>query len=128
MLYVVSRGHEDYAGGQDEIVHLVSSVDTAVALGQEWAFTDLHADLAYATYYSELSKLTEVDWSVMPLTYWSKDDDTKQKRQAEFLVHEKFPWRGVEMIGVKTVAVATKLRAMLSREKPLVAVKPDWYY
>jgi len=29
MLYVIYRGHADYAGGQDEIVHLVSSVRTA---------------------------------------------------------------------------------------------------
>src|SRR5882672_2037233 len=57
MLFVVSRGHADYAGGQDEIVHLVSSVNTATALGNVWAFTDRHADLAYASYFGSRAKL-----------------------------------------------------------------------
>ncbi|HKY39077.1 MAG TPA: DUF4433 domain-containing protein [Polyangiaceae bacterium] len=128
MLYVVARGHEDYAGGQDEIVHLVSSVSTAIALGKAWAFTDLHADLGYATYYSSLDKLSEVDWTVMPLTYWASDDDTKQKRQAEFLIYESFPWSAVELIGVKTHTIASKVRALLPAGTPPVAVRSDWYY
>jgi hypothetical protein len=127
MLYVVSRGHIDYAGGADEIVHLVSSVQTAVALGKPWAFTDRHADLAYATYFSSLAKLSEVDWTVMPLTYWA-GDDTKEKRQAEFLVHETFPWSAVESIAVKNAAVAAKVRALLPSGTPPVAIQPGWYY
>jgi hypothetical protein len=127
MLYTVSRGHEDYGGGQDEIVHLVSSVNTAIALGKPWAFTDIHADLRYATYFSSLGKLSEVDWGVMPLIYWA-DDDTRQKRQAEFLVYESFPWSAVEAIGVKNTSVCAKLRALLPSGTPPVAIEPSWYY
>jgi hypothetical protein len=32
------------SGGQDEIVHLVSSVQAATALGRPWAFTDRHVN------------------------------------------------------------------------------------
>ena len=64
-------------------MHLVSSVQTAVALGKPWAFTDRDADLGYALYFNSTSELTEVDWSVMPLNYWASSDDTKEKRQAE---------------------------------------------
>jgi hypothetical protein len=128
MLFVVSRGHQDYGGGQDEIVHLVSSVDTAKALGKAWAFTDRHADLAYASYFATLDKLSEVDWDVMPLAYWAGSDDTKEKRQAEFLVYEGFPWSAVEAIGVKSTAVAAKVQALLRGGAPPVAVRPDWYY
>lgn len=127
MLYVVSRGHVDYSGGQDEIVHLVSSVNTATSLGKPWAFTDRHADLAYATYFASLDKLSEVDWNVMPLTYWA-GDEIKEKRQAEFLVHESFPWSAVQSIGVKSTAVAAKVQALLRGSAPPVAVRPDWYY
>lgn len=127
MLYVVSRGHVDYSGGQNEIVHLVSSVNTATSLGKPWAFTDRHADLAYATYFASLGKLSEVDWNVMPLTYWA-GDDVKERRQAEFLVYESFPWAAVERIGVKNAVVAAKVQALLSGSAPTVAVQPDWYY
>jgi hypothetical protein len=127
MLYVVSRGHVDYSGGQDEIVHLVSSVNTATSLGKPWAFTDRHADLAYATYFASLGELSEVDWNVMPLAYWA-GDDVKERRQAEFLVHTSFPWAAVERIGVKNAVVAAKVQALLAGRAPTVAVQPDWYY
>ena len=126
MLFVVGKGHEDYGGGQDEIVHLVSSVGTAIALGKPWAFTDRHADLGYALYFNSLSDLSEVDWSVMPLDYWA--GDAKEKRQAEFLVHESFPWSAVEHIGVRSAAVAAKVEALLAGVTPPVAVHPAWYY
>ncbi len=128
MLYVVSQGHVDYVGGQDDVVHLVSSVDTAIGLGKPWAFTDQHADLAYATYFDSVAQLDEVDWTVMPLTQWGGNDEIRAKRQAEFLVYESFPWSAVESIGVKNAAVAAKVRALLSSGAPPVTVQPGWYY
>jgi hypothetical protein len=128
MLYVVSRGHADHAEGENEIVHLVSSVNTAIALKRPWAFTDQHADLGYAAYFDAIEKLGEVDWTVMPRTQWGGDDELKAKRQAEFLIHEEFPWSAVESIGVKNAAVAAKVRALLPQGRPPVAIQPDWYY
>lgn len=128
MLYKVWQGHDNYAGGQDQVVHLVSSVNTAIALGKRWAFTDIHADLRYATYFSSRDELDEVDWRVMPLNFWADSDDTRQKRQAEFLVHESFPWSAVELIGVHNGAIATKLKALLPGGAPPVAIRSDWYY
>ncbi len=127
MLYVVWRGHQDYVGGQDEIVHLVSSVNGAIALGKPWAFTDLHADLGYARYFDSLAKLHEVDWNVMPLRQWG-GNELRAKRQAEFLVHDSVPWSAVERIGVKDATVAAKVQALLPRGVPPVAVEPSWYY
>jgi hypothetical protein len=129
MLYVVNRGHDDYGGGQEEIVHLVSRMDTAIRTGRQWAFTDRHAELGHAGYFDDKGKLDEVDWAVMPLTYWS-DPDTKELRQAEFLLHEHFPWSAVELIGVRRQAVQTKVVAIIAEagHRPTVAIKPAWYY
>jgi hypothetical protein len=86
MLFPIHRNSVvGYAEGQEPIVHLVSSIETARASGKPWAFTDRHADVAYARYFDDLSHLAEVDWSVMPLIYWS---GVKEERQAEFLVHD----------------------------------------
>lgn len=128
MLLVVSRGHQDYAGGQDEIVHLVSSINTATALGKPWAFTDRHADLGYARYFASRDNLDEVDWTGMPRKYWAESNDMKERRQAEFLVHDSFPWSGVEFIGVKDAEVAAKVQALLGGNVPPVVVQPRWYY
>jgi hypothetical protein len=128
MLYALRGGHEDYAGGQDQVVHIVSSVQRAVALNRPWAFTDRHADLGYAQYFDSLAKLNEVDWGVMPLTFWAGSDDTREKRQAEFLVHQMFSWSAVQCIGVQNDAVAATVRSLLGNAAVPVAVQPDWYY
>jgi hypothetical protein len=86
MLYVIHRGHQDYQGGQKDVVHLVSTVGTAIATGRPWAFTDRHAELAYARYATNIAQEGIVDWGVMPLTYWNRPPEVSEKRQAEFLV------------------------------------------
>ena len=83
MLYVLSQGHAEYEGGQTPVVHLISSVGEVTATGRPWFFTDRHADLAYAQQFDSTTELHQIDWSVMPLKYWS-DPETKEKRQAEF--------------------------------------------
>ena len=130
MLYVVSQGHENYREGQRPIVHLVSSIDAIQATGRPWFFTDRHADLGYANQYDALEKLGEVDWAVMPMRQWGGDTDLKEKRQAEFLVHEWCPWSAVEMIGVMDQEIAARVQAMLAgaAHQPRVEVHRDWYY
>jgi hypothetical protein len=127
MLYVIHRGHVDYQGGQREIVHLVSRLTTAVALGRRWAFTDRHADLGYAQYHDDLARLDQVDWAAMSRTYWT---DVKEERQAEFLVHDWLPWTGVERVGVINEAMAARVGQLLiaADHRPVVEVRPEWYY
>ncbi len=129
MLYVVSQGHENYREGQQPIVHLVSSIETIRATGRPWFFTDRHADLGYANQFDTLDKLGEVDWAVMPLKYWS-NLEVKEKRQAEFLVHDWCPWEAIEAIGVVDRDIAARVEAAIAGagHKPRVVVHRDWYY
>ena len=131
MLYVIHRGSvEGYDGGQDPVVHLVSSVKRAIACKRPWAFTDRHAELAYAKYFESLDNEGEVDWEVMPLKYWSNQEETKEKRQAEFLLHDWCPFDIFEEIGVNTQEIADQVEAMLQRTPytPRVSVRRSWYY
>lgn len=127
MLYVVNNGHQDYRGGQADVVHLVSSVSTAVGLGRPWAFTDRHAELAHALHFDDLSKLDQVPWHVMSERYWSA---VREERQAEFLVHEFFPWPAIIGIGTMTPTVEAKVQQILlgQAHQPRVATRGDWYY
>jgi hypothetical protein len=117
----------EYAGDQLSIVHLISTVGDAIRCGQPWAFTDRHAELGYARYYDDLARLNQVQWTVMPLRYWR---DQKETRQAEFLVHDKFPWPCVREIGVHNSATAEAVTSHLRllTHQPRILVKPDWYY
>ena len=127
MLYVVSRGHDDYHGGQENVVHLVSSVSRATQEDRAWAFTDRHAELAHALYFDDLTQLGEVPWDVMRLTYWQ---DVREERQAEFLVHRFLPWTAIAGIGVMSPMAAARVEEALSdaAHRPGVVVRPTWYY
>lgn len=127
MLYVVSRGHDDYSGGQESIVHLVSSVSRATALGRDWAFSDRHAELGHALHFDDLARLSEVPWHVMPLPQWSH---VREERQAEFLVREFFPWESVTEVAVRSPALVARAQQIMhgSAHQPQVAVRPNWYY
>jgi len=129
MLYVLSRGHVDYSGGQEPVVHLVSSVEAMIRTGRPWAFTDRHADLAYASQYERVEDLDQVDWNVMPLTYWN-DPEKKEKRQAEFLIHDWCPWSAVQSIAVMNEARAAEAAGVLDQasHRPELTVQRGWYY
>ena len=113
-----------------ERTELRASRTSCTAALRSWAFTDRHAELGHAVYYDDQQKLVEVPWSVMPLQYWAGDPDTKEQRQAEFLVHDHFPWTAVEQIGVRDAAMEARVRAILASgtHQPAVAIRPAWYY
>jgi hypothetical protein len=129
MLFVVSKGHENYSGGGDEIVHLVSNFNAVLASNRPWAFTDGHADVDFVEYFDHVRDFDKVNWAVMPMTYWS-EPSTKHQRQAEFLVHDWFPWTAVREIGVRTATVAAVVKSLVQKapHQPPVEVRPDWYY
>ena len=127
MLFSVSRGHQDYASGQESVVHLVSTVDQAVALGRPWIFSDRHAELGHALHFDDLSRLSEVSWDVMSRKYWQ---EVKEERQAEFLVHDFFPWSSISEVAVMTPAVARRVQSLLAANPhcPAVTIRAEWYY
>lgn len=135
MLFTISRGNvQGYSEGQQPIVHLVSTAETAVALNKPWTFTDGHAEMMISQFFTDLGQLSEaIDWPVMRSQYWNdtKDDnDRKRRRQAEFLVHEFFPWSAIRWIGVRDNAMQRRVELTLSSidPKPEIVVEPAWYY
>ena len=54
----------------------------------------------------------------------------KEAKQAEFLVHNDFPWALVRRIGVHSRAIKTAVEAALAgaAHQPAVEIIPGWYY
>lgn len=129
MLYVVSQGHQDYNAGQEPILHLVSSINLIKASKRPWMFTDIHAELGYSIQFDSLEDLDKVAWDVMPMTYW-RDSEVKQKRQAEFLVHNWCPWTAIDEIAVINQSIKSQVEAAISNSeyKPPVQIRRSWYY
>jgi len=134
MLYVIHRRASElnYQGGQERIVHLVSRIDIALehAAGLPWAFTDGNAGARYTRFSNDLAQLDNlVDWDAVEAPYWS-DPTVKDRKQAEFLLHQKFPWTAVNSIGVYNQSVAIDVQRLLNLQnhQPEVTVKQDWYF
>ncbi|MBS9404798.1 DUF4433 domain-containing protein [Halomonas sp. TRM85114] len=134
MLYTLSRGNVDgFTGGQQSIVHLVSTVQAVQAAGLGFVFTDGHGIMAITDFYDDPAQLDEVDWSLMGARFWAdtnEDPDRKRRRQAELLVYERFPIDligGVGVVNQSKKAEAEVLLAEFGLTIP-VAVKTGWYY
>lgn len=131
MLFVIFKGHETYRGGQESIIHLVSSVKTIAQVKNPCFFTDRHADLEYAQQCDDLTRLAgNIDLSIMQKKYWTDSQEVKEKRQAEFLVHSFCPWSAIEEIGVHNQDIASKVERVLqtASHRPMVRVCKHWYY
>ena len=127
MLFVVHKGHDDFQGGQDRVLHLISNVETIRLTNEHCFFTDIHADLDYAEQIDNFDRIEELDFSRINKKYWQ---EFKEEKQAEFLAFESVQWKNIRQIGVKTQAIADEVIALLQRSehKPEVVVQPTWYY
>lgn len=134
MLYTIHRGNVGgYDQGQGPIVHLVSTAEAVRTAGLSFVFTDGHGTIALTEFFDDLAQLNQVHWEVMESRYWfdtPEDCDRKRRRQAEFLVHNFFPWQLVTEIGVIDPTMRAQVVRLLQNatHQPAVTVHPDWYY
>lgn len=134
MLYAIYKSFvEGYTEGQSAVLHLVTSVDSIIAKGLPFVFTNGHAEMMISDFYDNIADLKQIDWEIMKATYWNdtdQDNDRSRRRQAEFLVHQFFPWNLIEEIGVISEGMAERANEILSstRRGPKVSIHKTWYY
>jgi hypothetical protein len=135
MLYMIHKDNRPeitYHGGQGPIIHLEADLIDTVAWAnrnnRRWAFTLSNAGATYTRFRSSLEQLDEIDWNAVAATDW-KASEIKEAKQAEYLVHESFPWALVETVGVASPSVRAQVRDVSgTADRPIVEIKPDWYY
>lgn len=134
MLYVISKGNHaalSYTGGQGPIVHLEADLLEVIAwadgAGVRWAFTTANARAAYTDFYARVSELNQIDWDAVAATDWHL---VKEAKQAEFLVHGRFPWSLVRTIGVRRPEIQSQAQTAIAgaNHQPPVIIQPGWYY
>jgi hypothetical protein len=136
MLYVIyCANHPDltYRGGQDPIVHLeadlYSVIHWADANGVRWAFSLSNAGAYYTEFRPRVEELDQLEWSAIASTDF-RQSDVKERKQAEFLVHGRFPFHLVDRIGVRSAGIGRQVSAALAgaNHTPKVEALPEWYY
>lgn len=78
----------------EEIVIFVSSLRKVAELGVPFVFSDRHAYLVTANFYSDLADLVNIDWGPLQQRDFKRDPDDPEKierYQAEALVHRHVP-------------------------------------
>jgi hypothetical protein len=136
MLFVIHcANHPElkYRGGQDPIVHLEADlhrvVEWADSNKRRWAFALSNAGASYTEFRSRLSELDQLDWSAIAASDF-RNGHVKERKQAEFLLHEHFPFELVDRIGVRSPAIRARVvRALATTShKPVIETCPQWYF
>ena len=133
VIYYANHPSLTYRGGQEPIVHLEADVrrvvDWADGGGRKWAFTLANARAKYTEFRVDLRDLDEIDWAAIVAQDF-RAEQVKESKQAEFLVHEFFPWALVTQVGVFSEAIATRVRGAMrgAAYQPEVVVRRAWYF
>lgn len=131
MMFTLSKNNYEYQDGFDEVLYLVSSVPTIVALGAAWIASDRNAALNLAEFTDDEDSLPDhISWDVIRARYWNDHPDGADLRAAEFLVHESVAWEAVEAIVTKTEETRARVEAILVQHghRPRVFVRAGWYF
>ncbi len=136
MLYILHQGNHpdlDYREGQQPIVHLQADLRATVKWADQndvrWAFSTTNAGTRYAGFYASLDQLHEVNWTAVSATDF-RSAEIKDGKQAEFLIHNWFPWELIEKIGVFNQNINNEVLKVLAavEHAPIVSVERGWYY
>jgi hypothetical protein len=89
MLFTINMGRTGLpVGSQNQIIHLVSTVNIGVNLGNAWAISDGNAGAFHTSFSDNLSDLSALEWDAINAHYWS---NCVHQKAAEFLVADQFP-------------------------------------
>ena len=69
-----------------------------------------------------------MNWTAVAATDF-RPAEVKEGKQAEFLVHESFPWPLVRRVGVQSQAIGQQavLAMAGAAHRPAVQILPHWY-
>ncbi len=136
MLYMLHQGNHpdlDYREGQLPILHLQADLRATVGWAAQhtvrWAFSTSNAGTRYTSFHASLDQLHEVNWAAVAANDF-RSAEIKDGKQAEFLLHDWFPWKLVEKIGVfnQNVSEAVTKTLTTAGHAPIVSIERSWYY
>ena len=136
MLFVIHRANYPeltYRDGQGPIVHLEADLHTVVQWAEEsgrrWAFSLSNAVAYYTEFRSRLDELDQLDWQAIAATDF-RPTEVKERKQAEFLLHGRFPFELIERIGVRSADIQERAATALAgtRHRPPIEVHREWYF
>lgn len=116
-----------------EIVILVSSLHSLAEQNIPFVFSDRHAYLGTAQFFSSLDDLDKIDWGILQRRDFKRDVDDPEKTdryQAEALVHKHLPVSS--LLGI-VCASENEQRTLEARREEVgldlkIVSRPAWYF
>ncbi|HVT59938.1 MAG TPA: DUF4433 domain-containing protein [Thermoanaerobaculia bacterium] len=136
MLYVIHcANHPEltYLGGQQPIAHLEADLHAVIQWaersGARWAFSLSNAGAYYTEFRSRVDELDQLDWQAIAARDF-RPAEVKESKQAEFLVHGRFPFDLFERVGVRSAGIQTRAAAALAGAgcRTPIEVRQEWYF
>lgn len=123
----------EYQGGQEPIIHLQADFKQVIRWAKRqnppirWVFTNSNAGSRHFEDFNNVDDLDhQIDWQAVQAHSWKEQ---KERKQAEFLLENKFPWHLIEHIGVHPKYYTQVVNVLQGQQhRPQVTKEPTWYY
>lgn len=121
MMYNIHTGHNVPKVANEDIIILVASLNSFENSSiVNFVFTDMHALMAYANFYSDLQYLNNIDWGILQNCNFTR---VKMERyQAEALIYKHLPIEQLEAILCYSEAVKSEVESYLKQHGKNVPV------
>lgn len=97
MMYNIYTGYNGIPKVQNEdVVILVASLNDLKDKAVDFVFTDMHAYMMYANFYSDLEHLDKIDWGILQKCDFKREK--MERYQAEALIYQHLPIENLEAI------------------------------
>ena len=115
-----------------EIVILVSSLGFLRDQSVPFLFSDRHASVVQANFWSDMADLNRLDWKIWQTRDFKRDPNDPDKLtryQAEALAHLHVPVSALQGVVCHGAAEETSLQEMVHNSQQVLAVhsRPGWY-
>ncbi len=133
MLLNIRTGHRGLQQRpMSEIVILVASLRNIARFGLNFVFSDRHAFLVTAQFYSNLSDLDRIRWDLLRARDFARDPEDPAKMehyQAEALIFQTLPIQALTGIACYDKAAKERVDRLMNDLEISVRteVKPEWY-
>jgi len=133
MMFNIKTGYGVPKKNNRDIVIMVTSLRRIAENGLKYVYTDRHAYLATASYYSSLDDLGVIDWDNLQRRDFKRDPDDPEKvekYQAEALIHKHLQIDSLMGLVCYNQQVKEKLDALV-QAKGLdldIHIRPKWYF
>lgn len=133
MMFNIHTGYNVKQVPNDQIVILTSSLHRVAELGIRFVFTDQHAYLRNANFYTDFQDLEQLDWDLWNRKDFKHDPDDpgkKDRYQAEALIWKCLPVEGLMGICCYDSDIEERIKTELANRDLAIrtAVQRSWYF